>query len=140
MKAPTGTDQSSIRVFNITRGTQLASEVHIADGILSRLRGLIGRRSLEPGHGLLIAPCSSIHMFFMAFAIDVVYVNGELEVVGIDYAIKPWQVGKPRPKSRFVIELPADTTTTTETQIGDKLRLDGYTLRSPLLLLRLKPW
>ena len=131
--------QPQIRVTNVTRDRLLVTDGQVADGSLTRLRGLIGRRSLEPGQGLLIVPCHSIHMFFMAFPIDVLYVSAELEVIGIDHAIRPWRIGKPRPRSRFVVETPAGTTKATETQTGDRLRLDGYSLRHPLWL-RFKPW
>ena len=53
----------------------------VATSMWSRMRGLLGRRSLDEGAGLLIDPCSSIHMFFMRFPIDVVYLNKEDVVV-----------------------------------------------------------
>jgi len=139
MKTSHQSHQPQLVVMNTTRGKQLITDGQVADGSFTRLRGLLGRRGLEPGQGLMIVPCQSIHMFFMAFPIDVVYVSAEMEVVGIDHAIRPWRVGKPRPQSRFVLEVPAGTAKATGTQIGDCLKLDGYSLRHPLWL-RLKPW
>ena len=65
-------------------------EVEIAETFLSRLRGLMGRRRLEEGHGLLLAPCNSIHMLFMRFAIDVVYLDKDFYIKKIARNVLPW--------------------------------------------------
>ena len=119
-----------IKVVNLTRSQTLVAYGEVADGLIGRLRGLIGRAALETGQGLLIIPCRSIHMFFMTFPIDVLYVNSDLEIVAVDHAIKPWQVGRPQPRASFVLELPAGTAGATGTQIGDHLEIDGYTLKT----------
>ena len=66
--------------------------VQVADTFLSRLRGLMLRspQSLPMGTGLLIAPCTSIHMMFMRFAIDVVYITKDYKVVKCVNNIWPW--------------------------------------------------
>ncbi|MGM9539682.1 DUF192 domain-containing protein [Anaerovibrio sp.] len=66
--------------------------VQVADTFLSRLRGLMLRTpsSLPLGTGLLIAPCTSIHMMFMRFAIDVVYVSEQYEVIKCVKNVLPW--------------------------------------------------
>ncbi len=69
-------------------GTTL--EVEIAESFLSRLRGLMGRRRLDEGHGLLLAPCNSIHMLFMRFAIDVVYLDKDFCIKKIARNVLPW--------------------------------------------------
>ena len=63
-----------VTVRNQTRGTDLG-DLELRDGYLGRLRGLLGRRSLAPGDGIVISPCSSVHMFFMLLSLDVVYRN-----------------------------------------------------------------
>lgn len=117
-----------IRVENLTRGQTLVTAGRVADTFWSRLRGLMGSKSLAPGEGLLVVPCKSIHTHFMRFPIDVLYVNGAQEVVGIDRRLPPWRFGWPRSGARFVIELPAGTVSATGTQIGDQLRIQGYEL------------
>ena len=71
---------------------QLELRVQVADNFLQRLRGLMLRspESLPLGTGLLIAPCSSIHMMFMRFAIDVVYLAEDYTVVKVARNIRPW--------------------------------------------------
>ena len=71
---------------------QLELRVQVADNFLQRLRGLMLRSpaSLPLGTGLLIAPCNSIHMMFMRFAIDVVYLAKDYTVVKIVKNVRPW--------------------------------------------------
>ena len=80
------------------------SQVRIADSFLSRLRGLMFRRSLEPGEGLLLRNCPSIHCFFMRFPIDVIYLDKEMKVVGKE-TVEPWRIGKLFRGARHVLEL-----------------------------------
>ena len=71
---------------------QLELRVQVADNFLQRLRGLMLRspESLPLGTGLLIAPCNSIHMMFMRFAIDVVYLAEDYTVVKTVKNVRPW--------------------------------------------------
>lgn len=73
---------------------------------LSRAVGLLGRAGLPPGTGLLITPCDAIHMFFMRFAIDAVFLDGEMRVVGVRPGLRPWRLACCR-GARAVLELPA---------------------------------
>lgn len=65
-------------------------EVESADNFLKRLRGLMFRQRLDSGRGLLLAPCNSVHMLFMRFAIDVVYLDENLCIKKIVRDLKPW--------------------------------------------------
>ena len=65
-------------------------DIEIADSFFSRLRGLMGRSHLDKGKGLLLAPCNSIHMLFMRFAIDVVYLDKEFCIKKIARNVSPW--------------------------------------------------
>ena len=71
---------------------QLELRVQVADNFLQRLRGLMLRSpaSLPLGTGLLIAPCNSIHMMFMRFAIDAVYLAEDYTVVKTVKNVRPW--------------------------------------------------
>ena len=64
--------------------------VEVANSFLSRLRGLMFRKKLESGHGLLITSCNSIHMMFMCFAIDVVYLDKDYTIIKIVRNLRPW--------------------------------------------------
>ena len=65
-------------------------EVELADNFFKRLRGLMFRKRLEQGRGLLLAPCNSVHMLFMRFAIDVVYLDENFCIKKIVRDLTPW--------------------------------------------------
>ena len=78
----------------------------VAEVVAARMRGLLGRAGLEPGQGLLIPKTSSIHMFFMRFPIDAVFLDQELRVRKVVADLGPWKIAWAR-GSRSVLELPA---------------------------------
>ena len=115
-----------IRVENLTREQTLVTAGRAADNHWTRLRGLLGHEPLEEGEGLLIVPSNSIHMLFMGFPIDVLYVDSALKVIGLHHTLRPWRFGRIHLRSRFVIELPAGTLSATGTEVGDQLQVQGY--------------
>ncbi|MDI7278154.1 MAG: DUF192 domain-containing protein [Anaerolineae bacterium] len=110
-----------VRLLNRTRGTIVAREAEVASSWFCRLRGLIGRRQLEPGHGLIIRPCSSVHTFFMAFPIELLFVGEGNQVLRATEAIDPWRIGPIVPGARYVVELPAGAVAESQTTAGDEL-------------------
>lgn len=122
------TAQATLRVENLTRGQTLVRSGRVARSFWARMRGLIGSPPLAPGEGLLIIPCSSVHTHFMRFPIDVLYVDAQQRVVGIDHALAPWRLGHLYRQVRCVVELPAGTAQATSTQVGDQLRIEGLSL------------
>lgn len=113
------------RVTNVTRGKLLADKAERAASFYSRFKGLMGAKSLPMGSALHIEPCNSIHMFFMKFAIDAVFLDRELKVVKILHAMVPWRVSSIYPNARSVLELPAGTAQASDTQEGDVLSFDS---------------
>ena len=87
-------------------GMTLAKRIECADTLLSRFVGLIGRDRLSEGQGMLFRDCSSVHTLFMSFSIDVVYLDKDLVVVGVDTHLKPWRFGGLYWRSKHVVELP----------------------------------
>lgn len=57
----------------------------------SRLRGLIGRPPPARGSGLMFEDCRSVHGFFMGYAIDVVFIDANGEVLRVA-RLRPWRV------------------------------------------------
>jgi uncharacterized membrane protein (UPF0127 family) len=72
-------------------GQIVCERCRLATTPLARLRGLLGRRELPPGHGILLRPASSIHTLFMRFAIDVAFLDANLRVLEVRAAIVPWR-------------------------------------------------
>ena len=112
-----------MRITNLTRGTLLASDAREARSFLSRLVGLLGRASLAEGEALVIDPCTSVHTAFMRFAIDVLYVSREGEVLKIAPRMKPFRASATKHLRCLVIELPSGTAEATGTAVGDRLEL-----------------
>ncbi|MGE5507746.1 MAG: DUF192 domain-containing protein [Chitinophagales bacterium] len=110
-------------VTNATTGACLADRAALAGSFFARLRGLLGRERLEEGDGLILRPCNSVHMFFMRFAIDVVFLDRDGKVVGLSYQLPPGAVSPLFPRARQAVELPAGTLGRTGTKLGDVLVL-----------------
>ena len=113
-----------LRVTNVTRGTLLGERVAEATTFLARLRGLMFREPLAAGEGLVIQPCTGIHMFFMTCAIDAVFLDGDGVVVAVYGEIEPWTVSSIHASARCVVELPAGVAESTGTVVGDRLALE----------------
>ena len=112
-----------VTVRNETRNTELA-RAEWRGSTLGRAIGLLGRAGLAPGDGIVIWPCSSVHMFFMRFALDVVYVDKERRVVKAVQGLKPWRVSFGGKGAHAAIELPVGAIAASGTQPGDQLTFD----------------
>jgi uncharacterized membrane protein (UPF0127 family) len=113
-----------MRLVNRTRGAILADRVERAEGVLDRMRGLLGRTALGDGEALAIAPCSSIHTFFMKFEIDAVFLDRGGRVVRALAGLRPWRATRFHPRAEQVVELPAGTLERTGTREGDQLAFE----------------
>jgi uncharacterized protein len=90
----------------VGEGRVVCPELSIADTAPSRMKGLLGRRSLEAGEGLLLSPAGSVHTAFMRFPIDVVFLDHDLEVLEVRDSVPPWRAAARR-GAKAVLELPA---------------------------------
>ncbi len=111
------------RVTNSTRAALLADRAERATSFAKRLKGLIGRSRFEAGEGLQIAPCNSIHTFFMRFAVDVIFLDGAGRVLRIWPRVRPWRA-LACPDAKSVLELPAGTVERTGTRPADELAFE----------------
>jgi uncharacterized membrane protein (UPF0127 family) len=114
----------NLRVLNKTKHCIIASQAVLADTFFSRLKGLLGKNQLKEQEALIITQCNSIHMFFMKFAIDVIFVDKENHIVGLINEIKPFQLSPIFFKSCYAIEFAAGVIKNTNTQLGDLIELD----------------
>lgn len=99
----------------------LADRLLIADNFYSRLKGLIGNKKINPGEGLLLVSCSSIHTMFMRFNIDVAFLDKEYRILKVVSDFTPWRVIIPVLGAKYVLELPPGTIKATGTKTGDCL-------------------
>lgn len=87
---------------------------------MGRMRGLLGRSELPLGEGLLLRRAPAIHTFFMRFAIDVVFVDREFVVIGIESEVPPWRIVGRR-RASAVLELPAGEAVRRGIRPGERL-------------------
>lgn len=70
----------------------LFSRARHADGFLSRTRGLLLRPELAESEGLLITPCTAIHMWGMLFSIDLLWLDAAGRILKTEQNVRPWQI------------------------------------------------
>ncbi len=92
----------------------------LAETALTRMRGLLGRRELPSGEGILLKPASSVHMAFMRFPIDAVFLDRDGRVVKIAADLQPWRMAAAR-GSKSVLEIPAGEAARRGLTVGDRL-------------------
>lgn len=93
----------------------------MADGFITRFRGLMFKKSIPDGWGLMISPCNQIHMFNMRFPIDVVYIAKDGTIVFIDENVPQRKICKAVKEAYCVLELNAGTAIGLDLNIGNKL-------------------
>ena len=104
-------------------GRLIAEHVEIAATPWRRFMGLMFRSELPEGHGLALAPCNSIHMFFMRIPLDVAFLDGEGKVLRAYHGIRPWRVSRIVRGAKAAVELPAGTLRRSDVESGSVLRL-----------------
>ena len=113
-----------VRIRNRTRGTVVGAQVRVASSVRDRTVGLLGTHTLPKGSGLWIQRSPSIHMFFMRYAIDAVFVSKTGRVTKIAENLKPWRVVWWARGAADCLELPVGGVAASSTQVGDELVLE----------------
>ncbi len=107
----------------------LCARLENAGGLGGQSRGLLGRDGLDPGTGMLFdngrfAPLMWMHMFFMRFAIDIVFLGRGNTVIRINRRLRPWRVSSIVFGARKALELPAGAADESSTQVGDQITFE----------------
>jgi uncharacterized membrane protein (UPF0127 family) len=105
-------------------GTVVCERLLVADRPFARMRGLLGKKTMPAGEGLLLRPASSIHTFFMRFPIDAVFLGRGLEVLEVASYVRPWRAAAGE-GARAVLELPAGEAERRGVRPGDRLELSS---------------
>jgi len=108
------------KIVNKTKGTCIAQNGREASTFFERLLGLMFRASISSDAALIFHNVNSIHMFFMRFPIDVIYLNRDNKVLKIKHSLKPWRMSSCI-RAKATIELPSRKARETATEIGDTL-------------------
>jgi uncharacterized membrane protein (UPF0127 family) len=106
------------KIINKTKGTVIVSKATVVKGFFQRALGLMFRKSMDSEEALIFYSAESIHMFFMKFPIDVVFLDKNMRIIKICAALKPWRMAACL-SSRITIELAADKARETNTDVGD---------------------
>ncbi len=109
-----------IVVLTRSDGSVICERCVVADRMLPRMKGLLGKRELIAGEGLLIQPAPSIHTFFMRFAIDVVFLAKNGEVMKVAPDVGPWRMRSCR-RAFAVLELAAGEAERRGITVGDHI-------------------
>ena len=123
---------SVLRARNVSRSTDLADHLEVADGLWARFMGLMGRADLDAGAGLWLSGTNGIHMMFMRFAIDAVFLGkpdpGQDDVrpvLSVHRSLRAWIGIVPLVRgANSVLELPVGTIERTATAVGDLIALE----------------
>jgi uncharacterized membrane protein (UPF0127 family) len=120
-----------MRARNLTRGAVLAERVEVAASLWAKFMGLMGRPVLPPGDGLWLPDSNGIHMFFMRFPIDALFLgrrapDGSAGVVAVRSGLPAWRGIVPFVRGAHgVLELPSGTLATTGTSVGDRVTFEA---------------
>jgi uncharacterized membrane protein (UPF0127 family) len=123
---------SPLRARNLSRSTAIAERLEVADGLWGKFMGLMGRPRLDPGAGLWLTGSNGIHMMFMRFAIDAVFLgdpdpdrDGARPVVSVHRGLRAWTGLVPLVRGAHgVLELPVGTIEQSGTAVGDLVVLE----------------
>jgi uncharacterized membrane protein (UPF0127 family) len=107
----------------LRNGNILSVNVVLANRLLERLKGLLGRKMLHEGESLWIRPCKSIHTIGMKFPIDAVFLDKQNVVINFKKTLLPNRITLIYINAVSVLELPAGTLTATDTRVGDKIEI-----------------
>jgi len=146
-----GKKHSIVRIQNVKNNAWIADKCIVAESFFSRLKGLIGTSNLAAGEALLLRPCNDIHMWFMKYPIDVVFLKrisssqlrnqlkdqdkiaqtklqesrhspNYYEVTSVREKVLPWKVLPVRDgRARETLELPLGSIARCDIQTGDQL-------------------
>jgi uncharacterized protein len=120
---------SAMSARNVTRGTVLAAQLESADSLWAKFMGLMGRASLPAGAGLWLPASNGIHMMFMRFPIDAVFVgkpdaDGARPVLSVHAWLPIWRGLVPLVRgANGVLELPVGTIAASGTAVGDRIAI-----------------
>lgn len=111
----------SFRVVHSPSGRVLGERIWCASTFFTRLRGLLGRRSLGPGEGLLLKRCRAVHTYGLGFPLDVAFLRPDGRVEAVYAALPPRQRTAWHRDATDALELPSGTLARVGVHAGDRL-------------------
>lgn len=115
--------QPARQVIDERTGRVVATNVRTAEGAWGSFAGLMFKKELPAGHGLLFQPARGIHTQFMRFPIDLIYLDKTNRVTKVRERMVPWRFDFTN--AAGVIEMNAGTAKEMDIQPGDQLRFEA---------------
>lgn len=112
------------KIINKSKEILLVDQLIEAETFFSRLKGLLGRKDLGEGQGILIRPCNSVHTVGMKFSIDVAFVDKNGKVVHLIRDMKPGKFSPLIRESKYVLEVKSGSFSVDRLALGDFIGLD----------------
>ena len=111
------------QAWNVSRDSLLGDQIRVANTHWTRLRGMLGRPEPQPGEGLLLDPCQSVHMYWMSYALDVAFLAEDGTVVAVYSELQPSRLSGRHKDAVRALELRAGMLEQSGTQVGDRIEL-----------------
>lgn len=110
-----------MRAVNLTTGEEIAGNVTVARSLPARMKGLLGKKEMPRGDGMLIEPCKGIHTFGMRFAIDAIFFDRTRRIIAVMKDLPPNRLTPFYFRAAGVLELPAGAVGKTSAKVGDEV-------------------
>lgn len=94
--------------------------LEIAGSYRARTKGLLGRDAVDGA--MLLTPANSVHTFRMRMSIDVAYLDRRLTVIAVR-TMRPGRLGRPRVRSRHVLEAEAGAMERWGVRVGARVEI-----------------
>lgn len=104
------------------QGRVLADQCVLADTFFTRLKGLLGKKSLSAGEALILIPCDMVHTLGMKFSIDAIFVNTQGVIIKIEDNLHPNRIAARVRNADYVIEMAAGKSSELNLVPGDILQ------------------
>lgn len=116
-----------IKVINERDQSVVATRIRVATGFWQRFRGLMLTSEPADGEGLLLSPCNSIHMMFMLYPIDAVFLDAGNKIKALYHRLTPWLgLSSWHKDVSSVLELRSGTINKSGVRIDDVLRMERF--------------
>ena len=120
-----------MKITNTRDENLVADRVRVADSFWQRFRGMMLSAEPADGEGLLLSPCNSIHMMFMLYPIDAIFLDAGLKIKALYEKLPPWiGFSKIHRDVNSVLELKSGTINKTGVRIDDILRMERIDVES----------